>query len=61
MCETAVSIATSCGEDGLINLMLVELTRLWAVTLNGAIPRSLLFFGGANQSILVHGLESGAM
>lgn len=43
------------------SLLTVTLTVIWATNMKTSIPRGLLFFGGANQSLLTHGLETGEM
>lgn len=38
-----------------------SLVPLWQAAVTDAIPRGLRFFGGGNDSLLIHGLESGEM
>lgn len=34
---------------------------MWTASLDNAIPSALTFFGGANQSLLIYGTETGEM
>lgn len=38
-----------------------KLTATWKASINDAIPSGLIFFGGANQNLLIHGTETGQM
>ncbi|KAF8867894.1 WD40-repeat-containing domain protein [Infundibulicybe gibba] len=53
------------SHSGKIKMYLVEkcltVTELWSTNLENAIPRGVHFFGGANQNLLIHGLETGEM
>ncbi|KAF8874087.1 WD40-repeat-containing domain protein [Infundibulicybe gibba] len=53
------------SHSGLIKMFSVEngvtLTTIWSAIMNDAIPRGLVFFGGGNQNLAIHGLETGEM
>jgi hypothetical protein len=40
---------------------IVSLTPIWTTNISNAIPSALMFFGGANQSLLIFGTETGEM
>ncbi|KAF8963378.1 WD40-repeat-containing domain protein [Flammula alnicola] len=53
-------LGSHSGEIKVFNVDKLSLKVLWTVNIN-AIPRALFFFGGANQSLLTLGLESGEL
>ncbi|KAG6915608.1 hypothetical protein DXG01_010723 [Tephrocybe rancida] len=55
-----LAVASHSGEIKLFDVEDVVLTVVWSSTVEGgAIPQSLVFFGGANQSLLCLALETG--
>lgn len=59
--RNAVSVSSLCAPKDSNSPDKAFLKPLWTTAISNAIPRSLHFFGGANQSLLTHSLETGEM